>query len=223
MRPRTPATSRLRPFGLLALAVLLLAVSTTACRTAGGRSARIERGVASWYGPKFHGRQTANGERYDMHQLTAAHRTLPFGTLVEVVNLGNGRRVMVRINDRGPFAHGRIIDLSYAAAQEIGLVGPGTARVEVRPVPPRRAPEDLAFAHVRFTVQVGAFREAARATALQAELAALFPEAVVRADGGWHRVQVGAFDWRRKAEAARRELVRRGYAALVVPLGPETL
>ena len=222
MRPRTPASSRLRSLGLLALAVLLL-VADTACRTAGGRSARVERGVASWYGPKFHGRLTANGERYDMHQLTAAHRKLPFGTVVEVVNLGNGRRVVVRINDRGPFAHGRIIDLSYAAAQVIGLVGPGTARVEVRPVPPERAPEDSPYAHVRFTVQVGAFREADRAAALQAELADLFPDAVVRADGGWHRVQVGTFDWRRRAEAARRELARRGYAALVVPLGPETL
>lgn len=218
-RPAPPPRRRLA--ALLALALLLVAAGT-ACRTAGGRP-RAERGVASWYGPKFHGRLTANGERYDMHGLTAAHRTLPFGTVVEVVNLGNGRRVVVRINDRGPFAHGRIIDLSYAAAQVIGLVGPGTARVEVRPVVPQRAPEDQPFAHVHYTVQVAAFREAARAAALQAELAPLFPDAVVRADGGWHRVQVGAFDWRRKAEAARRELGRRGYAALVVPLLPETL
>jgi rare lipoprotein A len=200
----------------------LVAVAAASCRTAGVLP-RVERGVASWYGQKFHGRLTANGERYDMHALTAAHRTLPFGTVVEVVNVGNGRRVAVRINDRGPFAHGRIIDLSFAAAREIGLVGPGTARVEVRPVVPRVAPQDQPFSHVRFTLQVAAFRDAARAAALQAELAALFPEAVVRAEGGWHRVQVGSYDWRRKAEAARRELARRGYAALVVPLVADTL
>lgn len=91
----------------------------------------IERGVASWYGEAFHGRSTANGERYDMHRLTAAHRTLPFGTVVEVRNLDNGRSVRVRINDRGPFVRGRIIDLSYAAAREIEMIGPGTARVEL--------------------------------------------------------------------------------------------
>lgn len=217
-----PSHPRPAPLALLALAGLLLAAGA-ACRTAGPRAPEAQRGVASWYGPKFHGRLTANGERYDMHQMTAAHRTLPFGTLVEVVNLDNGRRVEVRINDRGPFAHGRIIDLSFGAAQAIGLVGPGTARVEVRVVTPELAPEDRPFAHVRYTVQVGAFREATRAAALHAELAALFPDAVVRADGGWHRVQVGAFDWRRRAESARRELARRGYTALVVPLLPETL
>lgn len=219
MRSSEAPTPRLRPLAFLALA-LLLAAAAAGCRTAGGVP-RVERGVASWYGPNFHGRLTANGERYDMHQMTAAHRTLPFGTVVEVVNVGNGRRVMVRVNDRGPFVHGRIIDLSYAAAREIGLVGPGTARVEVRPVRPRVAPQDQPFAHVRYTLQVGAFRELGRAEALRAELAALFPDAVVRSEGDWHRVQVGSYDWRRKAEATRRELARRGYSALVVPLVPD--
>ncbi|HUP42848.1 MAG TPA: septal ring lytic transglycosylase RlpA family protein, partial [Thermoanaerobaculia bacterium] len=88
----------------------------------------IESGRASWYGPKFHGRRTANGERYDMHHLTAAHPTLPFGTLLEVRNLDNGRVCLVRVNDRGPFAKGRILDVSFAAAKELGMVGPGTAR-----------------------------------------------------------------------------------------------
>jgi rare lipoprotein A len=93
-----------------------------------------ERGLASWYGEAFHGRPTANGETFDMHALSAAHRTLPLDTWVEVVNLDNGRRLVLRINDRGPFAHvnERIIDLSYAAALELGVVGPGTARVDVR-------------------------------------------------------------------------------------------
>jgi rare lipoprotein A len=91
-----------------------------------------ERGVASWYGKDFHGRSTANGETYDMHALTAAHKTLPIPTWVEVTNLANGRRVIVKINDRGPFVAGRIIDLSYAAASELEMVRAGTADVEVR-------------------------------------------------------------------------------------------
>lgn len=91
-----------------------------------------ERGIASWYGKDFHGRSTANGETYDMYGLTAAHKTLPIPTWVEVTNLSNGRRVIVKINDRGPFVDDRLIDLSYAAANEIGMVNAGTARVEVR-------------------------------------------------------------------------------------------
>lgn len=100
-----------------------------------------ERGTASWYGTKFHGRFTASGERYDMHAMTAAHRTLPFGTIVEVTNLENRRRVRVRINDRGPFKKGRVIDLSYAAARKLGMVRQGLARVRIRVIQagPRRA------------------------------------------------------------------------------------
>jgi rare lipoprotein A len=93
-----------------------------------------EKGTASWYGGKYHGRLTANGERYDMHAMTAAHRTLPFGVVVEVVNLENGRKTRVRINDRGPFKKGRIIDLSYAAARKLGMVRQGLARVKIRVV-----------------------------------------------------------------------------------------
>jgi rare lipoprotein A len=93
-----------------------------------------QRGLASWYGEAFHGRPTASGETFDMHRLSAAHRTLPLHTWVEVTNLANGRRVVLRINDRGPFArtHERVIDLSYAAALELGVVGPGTATVDLR-------------------------------------------------------------------------------------------
>ncbi|NNF65895.1 MAG: septal ring lytic transglycosylase RlpA family protein [Gammaproteobacteria bacterium] len=90
-----------------------------------------ERGVASWYGGKFHGRKTANGERYDMHQLTAAHKTLPLPTWVRVTNLRNGNSVDVRVNDRGPFVKNRLIDVSYAAAMQLGMVESGTTLVEV--------------------------------------------------------------------------------------------
>jgi rare lipoprotein A len=97
-----------------------------------------ETGVASWYGIPYHGQRAASGEIYDMEKLTAAHRTLPFQTVVEVTNLDNGKRVTVRINDRGPFVKGRILDLSHAAAKQIDMLGPGTARVRLKVVQPPR-------------------------------------------------------------------------------------
>ena len=97
-----------------------------------------ERGLASWYGEPFHGRNTSNGEIYDMYALTGAHRTLPIPTYVEVTNLSNGRSVVLRINDRGPFVEPRvrIIDVSFAAAERLGMIGPGTAPVTVRALEP---------------------------------------------------------------------------------------
>src|SRR5215470_15682623 len=111
--------------------VVLLAQACSLFRSTppvvGGR----QEGIASWYGPGFHGRRTANGEIYDQYELTAAHQTLPLGTRVMVTSLANGRSVEVRINDRGPFVGGRVIDLSYAAASVIDMIGPGTAMVRV--------------------------------------------------------------------------------------------
>lgn len=98
----------------------------------------VERGVASWYGPGFHGRKTANGETYDMHQLTAAHRTLPLGSVVQVRSLTSGRTVTVRVNDRGPFAKNRILDLSQAGAQALSMIGNGTDQVEIKGLWPIR-------------------------------------------------------------------------------------
>ena len=169
----------------------------------------LQRGTASWYGPNFQGHRTANGERYDMHDKTAAHPTLPFGTQLGVRNIRTGREVVVRVNDRGPFSKRRILDLSYAAAKEIGVVGPGTASVELYLVPPTGAPQ-------RYTVQVGAFGDPERATALKNEIARYYPEAVVDSDGTWHRVQIGAFDDRDHAESLRRELIVIGMQAVVV-------
>lgn len=211
--------SRRRSAPGIARTLLLLASAAAmlfagACATGRHRQppgpGSIERGVASWYGPRFHGRQTANGEHYDMHRLTAAHKKLPFGTVVEVTNLDNGRRVEVRINDRGPFVKRRILDLSQAAADAIGMLGAGTAKVEMRilraPPPPR------------YTVQVGAFEDAGRARALAEELRERYPETVVTSDGTWHRVQVGAYGKRSQAEATSREIARRGMTSLVVSL-----
>jgi rare lipoprotein A len=104
---------------------------TTLPETKPAPTPRAEVGIASWYGKKFHGRRTASGERYDMYAMTAAHPTLPFGSVVSVTRLDTGRKVTVRINDRGPFVKGRIIDLSYAAAKKLGIVERGIARVSV--------------------------------------------------------------------------------------------
>jgi len=125
-----------------------------------------ETGLASWYGHPYHGRAAANGEIYDMEKLTAAHRTLPFGTFVRVTNLGNQKTVEVRIIDRGPFVAGRIIDLSHAAAEEIAMIGPGVAqvRVDILSLPALRPAENW------FAVQAGAFQDKDRAERLRESL-----------------------------------------------------
>jgi rare lipoprotein A len=125
-----------------------------------------ETGLASWYGHPYHGRPAANGEIYDMESFTAAHRTLPFGTWVRVVNLGNDKTVDVRITDRGPFVENRIIDLSHAAAGVIGLIGPGVARVrlDILSVPVTSAAQNW------YAVQAGAFADQDRAERVRAAL-----------------------------------------------------
>jgi rare lipoprotein A len=161
------------------------------------------RGVASWYGTKFHGNSTANGERYDVYAMTAAHTTLPIPTYVRVTNLENGRQAVVRVNDRGPFAHGRIIDLSYAAATKLGFAHRGTARVEVEAVDvDNGSPPPVAS-----TIRPAALPMAAAADA--------------------HYVQVGAFQSRRTADDLQQRLtpVARQWAATVTvqPTAPPTL
>ncbi len=198
---------------------LCFALATVSCRTAAparkGRPGYVERGIASWYGPGFHGRRTASGERFDTHDLTAAHRTLPFGSLVEVRNRDSGKTVRVRINDRGPFVHGRIIDLSHAAARAIGLVGPGTARVEIRVVGQHRRIRHEAPASGGYLVQAGAFRDPEQARRLAAKLRRAFPEVRVSSGDGWHRVQLGPYTKRKEAGAVARDLERQGISALI--------
>ncbi|HYG61781.1 MAG TPA: septal ring lytic transglycosylase RlpA family protein [Thermoanaerobaculia bacterium] len=173
----------------------------------------IERGVASWYGPRFHGRLTANGERYDMHEMTAAHPTLPFGTRVQVRNVRNGQSALVRINDRGPFKKNRVIDVSFAAAKAIGLVSSGTALVDLY-LAATGGGAAPSLSH--YTVQVGAFSDVDRAASLKANLSRIYPETRVHGDGTWSRVQVGSFDDRQQAETLRRELAALGMPSVVV-------
>jgi len=135
----------------------------------------VERGIASWYGRKFHGRRTSSGEPYDMFAMTAAHRTLPLPTYVRVTHLQNGREVVVRVNDRGPFKNGRLIDLSYAAAYKLGIVGRGTGPVEVRAIDPtkRTQPAGAGALAPGLYVQVGAFVHRANAERLRGRLHSL--------------------------------------------------
>jgi rare lipoprotein A len=131
----------------------------------------VEEGIASWYGPNFHGGRTATGETYDMDAMTGAHPTLPLPTWVRVTNLDNGRSVVVRLNDRGPFARGRIIDLSRAAAERLDMVRAGTARVEVRSLAAGAQPAAAtAGGRAAYYAQAGAFGSRENAEALAARL-----------------------------------------------------
>jgi rare lipoprotein A len=171
-----------------ALLIAFLAIAggcarkTAAHVPAPARIGSTETGIASWYGAPYHGRATASGEIYDQEQFTAAHRTLPFGTWVEVTNLVNGKKIGVRITDRGPFVDGRIIDLSLAAAREIDMVRSGTARVTLKIIEAPAPDRD------RYAVQAGAFSTRERAD----EFAKKIGNARVIEGGAVWRVLVGS-------------------------------
>ncbi|MDW8311424.1 MAG: septal ring lytic transglycosylase RlpA family protein [Burkholderiales bacterium] len=191
-----------------------------------------QRGIASWYGRKFHGQRTATGEIYDMFAMTAAHPTFPLPSYARVTNPRNGRSVIVRVNDRGPFLHGRIIDLSYAAAHRLGIAQTGSGEVTVEllvppfaerlasapapetrelsvasaPAVPSRATETRApEGDGRWVVQLGAFGNFANANAFQQRMHHVLGQTVqVRQIDGLFRVQLGPYANRQEAEAARR-------------------
>lgn len=213
--PRQRLLGSLRwPLSWALIALTIGCVSSRAPREV--RRGFQERGLASWYGPGFDGRPAASGETFDMYALTAAHRWLPFDTVVEVRNRDNGRRVTVRINDRGPFVRGRIIDLSYSAARQLGMIGVGVAPVELRVVSTGRTPALPAGG--RFWIQAGAFRDSARARELLRRLRADFADVEMSSEGEWHRVRLGPFKKRKSAERTLRELQRRGVEAFVLQL-----
>jgi rare lipoprotein A len=212
-------------------------MSLLAC---GGKKARtakvpvigqVETGIASWYGDPYHGRRTASGEVYDMDQMTAAHRTMPFQTWVKVENLSNGKTVDVRINDRGPFVGGRIIDLSRSAARSIGMLGPGTAKVRievikrppsgVQPVP--ASPSRESTPAPKFGVQVGAFRDQENASRLAADLHQRFGAVrVVPREGSFTvwRVIVGEFASEVDAGVFASQLSNEGMTGFIVRIDP---
>lgn len=204
----------MRYFTLFILGILVL----SGCRSQRdiARSGDVfERGEASWYGPGFHGNATANGERYDQEALTAAHRTLPFDTVVRVRNLNNNRTVVVRINDRGPYARGRIIDLSRAAAREIDMINSGIAPVEITILSGLTPVSRAATAREEFTVQVASYntRREAEADARNIRGARVHE---ARVDGrSVYRVYVGSFSNRRDAERRMHRLRRDGIRGFV--------
>lgn len=176
----------------------------------------IEDGVASWYGPNFHGKLTANGETYDMDGMTAAHRTLPFETVVRVENKENGKTVDVRINDRGPFAKDRIIDLSRAAAEEIDMKDNGTAKVEITLLEgdlKNSRTTDLKVA--TYTVQLGSYRSQAEAEVLSRKIEGSRVEKITANDDSVYRVYYEIYTDSKEAEAKQQELKDQGFNGFV--------
>ena len=185
-----------------------------------------QRGLASWYGSKFHGRLTANGERYNMYGRTAAHKTLPFETYVQVTNLRNGKKTIVRINDRGPFVRGRIIDLTYTAARDLDMAEDGVVSVQVKALGYARSKHEagrLVLEYVKpssyqvgdFTIQVGAFAEKKNAQRLHASLNRRYRDTTINIfDQGtqkFYRVRVGQYSRLDQAEAAAKRLQEQGF------------
>ncbi len=191
-----------------------------------------ERGLASWYGKEFDGLPTASGETFRPEKISAAHRTLPLGTVVDVTNEKNGKTVRVKINDRGPFVAGRIVDLSKAAAHEIASVGDGVVPVTLRVVslgdnfrvragsdepPPVTAANTATRSEPgAFAVQAGAFGDEANAVRLRNRLAARYPNPFIEEYQGLKRVKFGPYRTREEADAARESLGDMGLAGVVV-------
>lgn len=192
----------------------------------------VQFGKASWYGRKFHGRPTASGEVFDMNKKSAAHKTLPMGTYVKVVNLFNEKELIVRINDRGPFVKGRIIDLSRAAAKEIGLIGPGVARVKIvalgrevdrltSPLGTKPVVEIEDVNRGEFTLQVGAFRDKNNALRLVDRLRVIFDHVEIsvyddHSERKIYRVRVSRSKTLTKAGEVERKLEDMGFEEVFI-------
>ncbi|MDH4320102.1 MAG: septal ring lytic transglycosylase RlpA family protein [Desulfobulbaceae bacterium] len=190
-----------------------------------------QRGIASWYGNPFHGRKTSNGETYNMHEMTAAHKTLPMNTRLLVKNLENGKEAVVRVNDRGPFVRGRIIDLSHEAANRLDVVGKGTAPVQIialgeaatfaqgQGTVERFLPHQD-FRHGEFYVQIGSFTNKENANRLKEKMIAEGRKTVIQTWEGpdqiFYRVQVRAGTELEHADRAERALNEAGYPGAFV-------
>ncbi len=215
-------------FSELLWIVLALMILTASCAerrvqpeaSASPLTVRIDRtyretGLASWYGKESQGRKTASGENFDMNELSAAHRTLPLGTVIRVINLENYKSVKVRVNDRGPFVKNRIIELSYGAAKELGFVAQGTATVRIETMEP-------VGVSASYTVQAAVFTEEENAKALKDRLSKRFEHiSIVPLEtslGKLYRVRVGSYSTEEKAELAASKLQLEGLEPMVVML-----
>ena len=175
-----------------------------------------EEGIASWYGRDFHGKKTSNGETYNMYAMTAAHKTLPISTYVRVTRLDNGKETIVRVNDRGPFVKGRIIDLSYKAASELGIADSGTAKVKIAALGDTVGNKLVArdYQHGNFMVQAGAFTVKANATRLMDSLLKRYSDVSVstydRGDMTFYRIRVGGATSLSEAEKLKDRIEKEG-------------
>lgn len=181
-------------------------------------------GVASWYGADFHGKPTSSGEIYNMHANTCAHKEYSFGTRLRVTNISNNKSVECIVNDRGPFVSGRDLDLSYACAKEIGLIGAGTGKVKIEHMgrDMRYVREVLYFSginHGPFTIQVGSFKEMPNATRLKAALDYRYENVYIAETNikgeVFYRVRIGKFEARNDAESLAKMLADEGYSILI--------
>ena len=218
----------LRPIWDLKLVLLLVTVSyLAACSLPASRipppvtAPRVSQtGIASWYGPGFHGKTTASGVIYNQDDLTAAHQTLPLGTRVLVTNLENGRSIEVLINDRGPFAKGRIIDLSYAAGKSLGMIGPGTIPVRIEVVGSGADKISLIKDSLDYTLQLGSFSVLENARQLRDRVASTFSGVAIvplnNSTSTFYRVQVGQFSTRSSAEEQARRVTQAGYPVVIL-------
>ncbi len=206
--------SYLHLFACILMASLLIAGGCSHLRPREG--AWEQTGTASWYGQDFHGKPTATGEPYNMYGLSAAHRTLPLGSRVRVTNLENGRRIVIPINDRGPFVGDRIIDLSYGAADQLGLVKEGLAKVRIEVVQTPRAFTE------RYTVQFGAFTERQNAVTLAEKLQRLGHNPSVEGASAhgryFYRVRIGSFGSLEPAQELANIFGSRGIPCVVIGL-----
>ena len=205
----------------------VIVISLTACSLPPSRipppvtAPRVSQtGIASWYGPGFHGKTTASGVIYNQHDLTAAHQTLPLGTRVLVTNLDNGRSIEVLINDRGPFAKGRIIDLSYAAAETLGVIGPGTIPVRIEVIGSGSEKISLIKDSLDYTLQLGSFSVLENARQLRDRVASKFSEVAIvplnTSTSTFYRVQLGQFSSRSSAEEQARRVTQAGYPVVIL-------
>ncbi|MFN2355386.1 MAG: septal ring lytic transglycosylase RlpA family protein [Desulfopila sp.] len=183
----------------------------------------VDTGIASWYGRDFHGRTTSNGERYNMYAQTAAHKILPINTMLLVKNLDNGRQTVVRINDRGPFVRGRILDLSYSSAKKLGIIRKGTGRVRITALAAARNSPKAQKSHFntgQFYVQVGAFLHHENALRLQRRFTATGHNAVIqkltRPNRIFYRVQVYTGTRLHMARRAEKALLAKGYGGAFI-------
>lgn len=180
-----------------------------------GAPGAVQVGMASWYGPRFHGRLTANGEVYNQYELTAAHRTLPLGSRAMVTNLHTRQSIEVRINDRGPYVDDRVIDLSYAAARSIGIYEPGIASVRVEVLSDAAPVTTMLHA-----VQVGSYVDADKAAVLKAQVLLDYPDVYISPMSTgllrYYQVRLGPFARQSEALARAQEVARSGMQAIIV-------